>query len=133
MTTRILVVDDEPWVVQSVRSYLEAAHFEVAKMADRRTTGRVSSRQRICGAMFLSVTCCRQFVSWIFRGAWATSRISRNKCSHICRANDRRVDYRNDMMPALLSHNLDLVSHSAVSDDCYLHVTGPGIVWPPQC
>lgn len=29
MTTRILVVDDEPWVVQSVRSYLEAAHFEV--------------------------------------------------------------------------------------------------------
>jgi two-component system OmpR family response regulator len=29
MPTRILVVDDEPWVVQSVRSYLEAAHFEV--------------------------------------------------------------------------------------------------------
>lgn len=29
MTTRILVVDDETWVVQSVRSYLEAAHFEV--------------------------------------------------------------------------------------------------------
>lgn len=29
MTTRILIVDDEPWVVQSVRSYLEAAHFEV--------------------------------------------------------------------------------------------------------
>ncbi len=29
MATRILVVDDEPWVVQSVRSYLEAAHFEV--------------------------------------------------------------------------------------------------------
>jgi len=29
MATRILIVDDEPWVVQSVRSYLEAAHFEV--------------------------------------------------------------------------------------------------------
>jgi DNA-binding response OmpR family regulator len=29
MSTRILVVDDEPVVVQSVRSYLEAAHFEV--------------------------------------------------------------------------------------------------------
>lgn len=29
MATRILVVDDEPGIVQSVRSYLEAAHFEV--------------------------------------------------------------------------------------------------------
>jgi two-component system, OmpR family, alkaline phosphatase synthesis response regulator PhoP len=34
MTTRILVVDDEPWVVQSVRSYLEAAHFEVVAAYD---------------------------------------------------------------------------------------------------
>jgi DNA-binding response OmpR family regulator len=34
MTTRILVVDDEPWVVQSVRSYLEAAHFEVVVAHD---------------------------------------------------------------------------------------------------
>ncbi len=34
MTTRILVVDDEPWVVQSVRSYLEAAHFEVVVAYD---------------------------------------------------------------------------------------------------
>jgi len=34
MATRILVVDDEPWVVQSVRSYLEAAHFEVATAYD---------------------------------------------------------------------------------------------------
>lgn len=29
MATKILVVDDEPWVVQAVRSYLEEAHFEV--------------------------------------------------------------------------------------------------------
>jgi len=29
MATQILVVDDEPGIVQSVRSYLEAAHFEV--------------------------------------------------------------------------------------------------------
>ena len=29
MTHKILVVDDEPWVVDSVRSYLEQAHFEV--------------------------------------------------------------------------------------------------------
>ena len=29
MTTKILVVDDEPWVVEAVRSYLEEAHFEV--------------------------------------------------------------------------------------------------------
>jgi two-component system OmpR family response regulator len=29
MSKRILVVDDELWVVQSVRSYLEAAHFEI--------------------------------------------------------------------------------------------------------
>ena len=36
MTTRILVVDDEPWVVQSVRSYLEAAHFEVLAAYDGR-------------------------------------------------------------------------------------------------
>ncbi|MFC2079765.1 response regulator transcription factor [Candidatus Bipolaricaulota bacterium] len=36
MTTRILVVDDEPWVVQSVRSYLEAAHFEVIAAYDGR-------------------------------------------------------------------------------------------------
>ncbi len=34
MTTRILVVDDEPWVVQSVRSYLEAAHFDVIAAYD---------------------------------------------------------------------------------------------------
>lgn len=34
MTTRILVVDDEPGVVQSVRSYLEAAHFEVSAAYD---------------------------------------------------------------------------------------------------
>ena len=34
MTTRILVVDDEPWVVQSVRSYLEAAHFQVLTAYD---------------------------------------------------------------------------------------------------
>ncbi|MBU1050767.1 response regulator transcription factor [Candidatus Bipolaricaulota bacterium] len=34
MATRILVVDDEPWVVQSVRSYLEAAHFEVVTAYD---------------------------------------------------------------------------------------------------
>jgi len=34
MTTRILVVDDEPWVVQSVRSYLEAAHFDVVAAYD---------------------------------------------------------------------------------------------------
>jgi PleD family two-component response regulator len=34
MTTRILVVDDEPWVVQSVRSYLEAAHFEIVAAYD---------------------------------------------------------------------------------------------------
>ncbi len=29
MPAKILVVDDEPWVVQAVRSYLEEAHFEV--------------------------------------------------------------------------------------------------------
>jgi len=29
MTYKILVVDDEPWVVDSVRSYLEQAHWEV--------------------------------------------------------------------------------------------------------
>jgi DNA-binding response OmpR family regulator len=34
MSTRILVVDDESWVVQSVRSYLEAAHFEVVAAYD---------------------------------------------------------------------------------------------------
>lgn len=34
MATRILVVDDEPGVVQSVRSYLEAAHFEVSAAYD---------------------------------------------------------------------------------------------------
>jgi len=34
MATKILVVDDEPWVVQSVRSYLEAAHFEVVTAYD---------------------------------------------------------------------------------------------------
>jgi DNA-binding response OmpR family regulator len=34
MSTRILVVDDEGWVVQSVRSYLEAAHFEVVAAYD---------------------------------------------------------------------------------------------------
>jgi len=34
MSTRILVVDDEPVVVQSVRSYLEAAHFEVVAAYD---------------------------------------------------------------------------------------------------
>jgi len=34
MTTRILVVDDEPMVVRSVRSYLEAAHFEVISAYD---------------------------------------------------------------------------------------------------
>lgn len=34
MSTRILVVDDEPVVVQSVRSYLEAAHFDVVTAYD---------------------------------------------------------------------------------------------------
>ena len=34
MPTKILVVDDEPWVVQAVRSYLEAAHFEVLSAHD---------------------------------------------------------------------------------------------------
>jgi len=34
MATRILVVDDEPGVVQSVRSYLDAAHFEVSAAYD---------------------------------------------------------------------------------------------------
>ncbi|HDS28936.1 MAG TPA: response regulator, partial [Candidatus Acetothermia bacterium] len=29
MSPRILVVDDELWVVQAIRSYLEAAHFDV--------------------------------------------------------------------------------------------------------
>jgi DNA-binding response OmpR family regulator len=29
MNTRILVVDDERWVVQAIRSYLEDAHFDV--------------------------------------------------------------------------------------------------------
>jgi DNA-binding response OmpR family regulator len=29
MTQRILVVDDEQWVVQTIRGYLEEAHFEV--------------------------------------------------------------------------------------------------------
>jgi DNA-binding response OmpR family regulator len=34
MATKILVVDDEPWVVQAVRSYLEEAHFEVISAFD---------------------------------------------------------------------------------------------------
>jgi len=34
MATRILVVDDEPWVVQAIRSYLEEAHFEVVSAYD---------------------------------------------------------------------------------------------------
>ena len=34
MATKILVVDDEPWVVQAVRSYLEEAHFEVISAHD---------------------------------------------------------------------------------------------------
>jgi len=34
MATKILVVDDEPWVVQAVRSYLEEAHFEVISAYD---------------------------------------------------------------------------------------------------
>ena len=36
MSKRILVVDDEPMVVQSVRTYLEAAHFEVLSAYDGR-------------------------------------------------------------------------------------------------
>jgi DNA-binding response OmpR family regulator len=34
MATKILVVDDEPWVVQTVRSYLEEAHFDVLSAYD---------------------------------------------------------------------------------------------------
>jgi len=34
MADRILIVDDEQWVVQAVRSYLEAAHFEVLAAFD---------------------------------------------------------------------------------------------------
>jgi len=34
MATKILVVDDEPWVVQAVRGYLEEAHFEVISAYD---------------------------------------------------------------------------------------------------
>ncbi len=34
MATKILVVDDEPWVVQAIRSYLEEAHFEVVSAYD---------------------------------------------------------------------------------------------------
>jgi len=34
MATKILVVDDEPWVVQAVRSYLEEAYFEVISAYD---------------------------------------------------------------------------------------------------
>jgi len=34
MATKILVVDDEHWVVQAVRSYLEEAHFEVISAYD---------------------------------------------------------------------------------------------------
>jgi DNA-binding response OmpR family regulator len=34
MATRILVVDDEPWVVQAIRNYLEEAHFEVLSAYD---------------------------------------------------------------------------------------------------
>ncbi len=34
MTTKILVVDDEPWVVQAVQKYLEEAHFEVIPAYD---------------------------------------------------------------------------------------------------
>jgi len=34
MTQRILVVDDEPWVVETVRKYLEQAHFEVLAAYD---------------------------------------------------------------------------------------------------
>ena len=34
MATKILVVDDEPWVVQAVRSYLEEANFEVISAYD---------------------------------------------------------------------------------------------------
>jgi len=36
MESRILVVDDEPWVVEAVRSYLEAAHFDVLTAYDGR-------------------------------------------------------------------------------------------------
>lgn len=34
MATKILVVDDEPWVVQAVRRYLEEAQFEVISAYD---------------------------------------------------------------------------------------------------
>ena len=34
MAQRILVVDDEPWVVEAVRKYLEQAHFEVLAAYD---------------------------------------------------------------------------------------------------
>jgi DNA-binding response OmpR family regulator len=34
MATKILVVDDEPWVVQAIRGYLEEAHFEVVSAQD---------------------------------------------------------------------------------------------------
>lgn len=34
MQERILVVDDEPWVVEAVRKYLEQAHFEVIAAYD---------------------------------------------------------------------------------------------------
>jgi len=34
MPIKILVVDDEPWVVQAVRKYLEEAHFEVLTAYD---------------------------------------------------------------------------------------------------
>jgi len=34
MTQRILIVDDDKWVVQTIRGYLEQAHFEVATAYD---------------------------------------------------------------------------------------------------
>jgi len=37
MTEKILVVDDEPWVVDTVRQYLEQAGFEVVAAYDGRT------------------------------------------------------------------------------------------------
>ena len=54
------------------------------------SVGRSSSKARTNAASFFRPTNSRQLVSWIFRGVWATSSTSRNRCSHICRANRDR-------------------------------------------
>ena len=75
---RVLIVDDEPHIVEFLRMGFDYEGFEVASATDGAEALKVAQAQKPTSSS--STSCCQGYLAWRWRAACARRGMSRSSC-----------------------------------------------------